>query len=259
MKITSDGQVQKSVFDELSAIDCSQYLEKKKTGSTELTYLSWADAWRELMKRYPDANYEYVRWLWPDGTMHLYMKDEAGAFVMTRVTLDGKTREMMLPVMDGSNKAMKEVPYNYRVKNNSYKYAKPNKDGVMVDRDGIPQEEYITKQVAAYTATDINKTLMRCLVKNIGMFGLGLYVYAGEDLPEGDANETEEYAKRYVEARNELARLGVDIRSDEFVGYIKAKANVHNIDPEKLVNFPAELKRATVVMEQTLEKKSSGQ
>ena len=31
---------------------------------------------------------------------------------------------------------------------------------------------------------DINKTLMRCLVKNLAMFGLGLYIYAGEDLPE---------------------------------------------------------------------------
>ena len=31
---------------------------------------------------------------------------------------------------------------------------------------------------------DINKTIMRCLVKNIAMFGLGLYIYAGEDLPE---------------------------------------------------------------------------
>ena len=31
---------------------------------------------------------------------------------------------------------------------------------------------------------DINKTVMRCLVKNLAMFGLGLYIYAGEDLPE---------------------------------------------------------------------------
>jgi hypothetical protein len=33
---------------------------------------------------------------------------------------------------------------------------------------------------------DINKTLMRCLTKNLAMFGLGLYIYAGEDLPEGE-------------------------------------------------------------------------
>ena len=31
---------------------------------------------------------------------------------------------------------------------------------------------------------DINKTLMRCLTKNLAMFGLGHYIFAGEDLPE---------------------------------------------------------------------------
>ena len=34
--------------------------------------------------------------------------------------------------------------------------------------------------------TDVNKTIMRCLTKNLAMFGLGLYIYAGEDLPEDD-------------------------------------------------------------------------
>ena len=32
--------------------------------------------------------------------------------------------------------------------------------------------------------TEINKAIMRCLTKNLAMFGLGLYIYAGEDLPE---------------------------------------------------------------------------
>ena len=39
--------------------------------------------------------------------------------------------------------------------------------------------------------TDINKTIMRCLVKNLAMFGLGLYIYAGEDLPEGEEKPAE--------------------------------------------------------------------
>lgn len=30
----------------------------------------------------------------------------------------------------------------------------------------------------------VNKTKMRCLVKCLGMFGLGHYIYAGEDLPQ---------------------------------------------------------------------------
>ena len=38
---------------------------------------------------------------------------------------------------------------------------------------------------------DINKTIMRCLTKNLAMFGLGLYIYAGEDLPEDTEYATE--------------------------------------------------------------------
>ena len=37
--------------------------------------------------------------------------------------------------------------------------------------------------------TEINKAIMRCLTKNLAMFGLGLYIYAGEDLPEGEEGE----------------------------------------------------------------------
>jgi len=34
------------------------------------------------------------------------------------------------------------------------------------------------------TSTEINKHIQRCLVKCIALFGLGLYIYKGEDLPE---------------------------------------------------------------------------
>ena len=36
------------------------------------------------------------------------------------------------------------------------------------------------------TAFDINTSIQRCLVKAIALHGLGLYVYAGEDLPDGE-------------------------------------------------------------------------
>ena len=42
---------------------------------------------------------------------------------------------------------------------------------------------YIEKPVEAATMFDVNTAIMRCLVKNIAMYGLGLYIYAGEDLP----------------------------------------------------------------------------
>jgi hypothetical protein len=46
--------------------------------------------------------------------------------------------------------------------------------------------KYGEKVVEAATTFDINKTIMRCLVKNLAMFGLGIYIYAGEDLPEAE-------------------------------------------------------------------------
>jgi hypothetical protein len=40
--------------------------------------------------------------------------------------------------------------------------------------------------IAEPTAFDINTSIQRCLVKAIALHGLGLYIYAGEDLPEGE-------------------------------------------------------------------------
>ena len=40
--------------------------------------------------------------------------------------------------------------------------------------------------IAEPTAFDINTSIQRCLVKAIALHGLGLYVYAGEDLPNGE-------------------------------------------------------------------------
>jgi hypothetical protein len=45
------------------------------------------------------------------------------------------------------------------------------------------------------SAFDINTSIQRCLVKAIALHGLGLYVYAGEDLPDGDAGGREAAAK----------------------------------------------------------------
>lgn len=36
------------------------------------------------------------------------------------------------------------------------------------------------------SAFDINTSIQRCLVKAVALHGLGLYIYAGEDLPQGE-------------------------------------------------------------------------
>jgi hypothetical protein len=46
------------------------------------------------------------------------------------------------------------------------------------------------RPLLAPTAFDINTSIMRCLVKSIALHGLGLYLYAGEDLPSVGTDTT---------------------------------------------------------------------
>ena len=50
-------------------------------------------------------------------------------------------------------------------------------------------------------ANHINTSIMRCLAKAIALHGLGLYIFAGEDLPEPDQLEAKERAKILAEAQ----------------------------------------------------------
>ena len=43
-------------FVKLSAVDFKDHLEVKKSGNTELKYVSWAYAWAEVKKLYPAAS-----------------------------------------------------------------------------------------------------------------------------------------------------------------------------------------------------------
>ena len=142
-----------TTFEKLSAINVNDHVEKKK----DLTYLSWAWAWSETKRNCPDATYSI-------GPTEY---DEALGFMChTYVTIEGETLEMWLPVMDGANKSMKKVSYTYSTR-------------------------FGDKSVEAATTFDINKTIMRCLVKNLAMFGLGIYIYAGEDLPASESTSVD--------------------------------------------------------------------
>jgi len=146
-------------FIELFELNVNNRVEKRKgdSGSKELSYLSWSWAWAEFVKFYPNATYEVSKN--PANGMP-YLSDESGACCFVKVCNgEGLTHEMWLPVMNGANKAMKNHQYTYTTK-------------------------YGEKSVEAYTMFDINKTVMRCLAKCLAMFGLGLYIYNGEDLPE---------------------------------------------------------------------------
>ena len=53
----------------------------------------------------------------------------------------------------------------------------------------LPVMDHRNKAIKNPDAFAINTAIVRCLTKTISMHGLGLYIYAGEDLPEGAAEE----------------------------------------------------------------------
>lgn len=129
----------RSVFETLNSINVNGHTEKKNG----LTYLSWAWAWAEVKKAYPDATYT----IYENRDGLFYHTDGNTCWVKTGVTINGIEHIEYLPVMDFKNKS-------------------------------IP--------VAAVTSFDVNKAIQRSLTKAVARHGLGLYIYAGEDLPEGE-------------------------------------------------------------------------
>lgn len=85
-----------------------------------------------------------------------YWTDGRTAWVKTGVSIEGLEHIEYLPVMDYNNKS-------------------------------IPLEKI--------TSYDVNKSIQRSLTKALARHGLGLYVYAGEDLPECEDAEGEEEPK----------------------------------------------------------------
>lgn len=122
--------------------------------------------------------------LHPDATYTIYENadgmfyhtDGKTCWVKTGVTVNGIEHIEYLPVMDYKNKS---IPLN------------------------------------AVTSFDVNKAIQRSLTKAVARHGLGLYVYAGEDLPEEEQSE----APKVAPAKKRSKR-------DELVAY----CNEHTID-----------------------------
>ena len=122
----------KAIWDTLSRLDLSQYVEKK----VGLSYVSWANALAVLMDHYPEATWEYTPDLWLDNKTV-----EVGC----TITIGECSRHMTLPVMDHKMNAVTDP-----------------------------------------SSRQISDARMRCWVKCIALFGLGLYLYRGQDLPQSE-------------------------------------------------------------------------
>lgn len=139
-----------SVYATLQKIDVKPYI-KKKMG---LDYLSWATAWSLVKSHYPDAKKEFTEypeyipskgeWI-STGRQVPYRLTPFGCEVEATVTINGEKTSQSLYVMDNRGNSVKAQALDMKL---------------------------------------INKAQQRCLVKALATAGLGLEIYAGEDLPE---------------------------------------------------------------------------
>lgn len=139
------------IYNFLSGIDIDLFAEKKK----DKKYLQWATAWT-IIASYFDVSYKICQFDGKD-----YSEDQSGALVRTEVTINGVTLPMVMALRDASNKCQKSQDYEYTAKDFN------KKD--------------ITKVCKAFTAFDITNAHMRCLTKNLSMFGLGYKLYLTKD------------------------------------------------------------------------------
>lgn len=138
----------KSVYETLAKVDVKPLLEKKGN----LNYLSWAKAWGLVKSLYPDATYQIKEF--PEYVLTKEGWLATGRNLDYRQTSAGTEVEVAVTI-DEQNYSSKLYVMDYR-----------------------------NKVIAKPTYFEINKTQMRCLVKALAFAGLGLDVYAGEDLPE---------------------------------------------------------------------------
>jgi hypothetical protein len=88
----------KSVFEQLSSLNLSSKTEKRGN----LTYLSWAHAWAECKKLFPEMS----RTVYESDTYMNYFTDGSTAWVKVGVTIQGQEHIDYLPVMDMRNQSV---------------------------------------------------------------------------------------------------------------------------------------------------------
>ena len=186
-------QIEKSVFATLKAINVNEHTEVKNG----LTYLSWAWAWAEVKKAYPDATYTIYECVNPMGYVCNYFSDGRTCWVKTGVTINGLEHIEELPVMDFKNKS------------------------IFLD---------------SVTSFDVNKAIQRSLTKAVARHGLGLYIYAGEDLPEGVEETKKEEEPKLDSPISEEQLKQLNSLEDKVKSVIYEKENIKSLSELTMFN-----------------------
>lgn len=180
-------------FNELNSRNVNDNVEKKNG----LNYLSWAYVQQELTKLDENFQHRFIEFPSTDSDREdiflPYLKTEEGYMVCVEITLFGVTKREWLPVLNYKNQT-------------------------------IPK--------GSATTFDINKSMKRVFVKCAAQFGLGNYLYLGEDGPEQPFESASDAELKDVDKKvKELAPLMKITESQ-----LKKKMNI----PQKLSSSDAE-------------------
>ena len=196
----------KMTFKEINQIDVSEHTEQKMN----LTYLSWAWAHAEMKKI--DENAEITIHEFPDTDALVNLASKGVAI----------TPELA-----------ETLKINYK-KDKAGAYVKVSVTlNERTETEYLPVMDFKNKAMTNPDAMAINKALKRCFVKALALHGLGLYIYAGEDIPEVEpvARITSADVKEINSKVNELAELSegdTEKNKAKTVRWIRGQAKVDN-------------------------------
>lgn len=184
-------------FRELNSRDVNAHVEKKQN----LKYLSWAYVQQELTKEDPTYEEKVIEFPYPDSNNENffvpYLKTNEGYMVCVELTVFGVTKREWLPVLDYRNKPV---------------------------------------TIGSATAIfDINKATKRCMVKCAAKFGLGNYLYLGEEVPsvnDNDITELEERINQFVTLSQEKGR---DATLDKTMRWLGIQ-NINKVTKKDIAN-----------------------
>ena len=89
----------------------------------------------------------------------------------------------------------------------------------------LPVMDYKNNAVENPNSRQVSDTKMRCLVKCLAMFGLGHYIYGGEDLPTSDDKESKPVKKAKAEPKVEPKEEPKNVDDDKSEAWAVAKIN----------------------------------
>ena len=184
-------------FRELNSRDVNAHVEKKQN----LNYLSWAYVQQELTKEDPTYEEKVIEFPYPDSNNENffvpYLRTNEGYMVCVELTVFGVTKREWLPVLDYRNKPV---------------------------------------TIGSATAIfDINKAIKRCMVKCAAKFGLGNYLYLGEEVPsanDNDITELEERINQFVTLSQEKGR---DATLDKTMRWLGIQ-NINKVTKKDIAN-----------------------